>query len=114
MTKSSKVNANASRLFFNLNTQPLIAEPNQVLTSSRNIDQDLDYTLEAFVKHIVVNTVEFIEDPFKAGLEEPVSAKSIYPTLDLLYLSTIFVGDDPSLMRNQVLTSSSASIFILL
>lgn len=30
-----------------------------------------NYSLEDFVKHIVVRTVEFIEDPFRAGLELP-------------------------------------------
>ena len=29
-----------------------------------------NFSLQDFVKHIVVRTVDFIEDPFKAGLEQ--------------------------------------------
>ena len=64
----------------------MISKENQVLTSSRGIDQEPNYTLEAFVKHIVVRTVEFIEDPFKAGLEQQVSPKFLY------YILAIFCG----------------------
>jgi hypothetical protein len=44
-------------------------------TLQKYIIRDLErgrpnFSLEDFVKHIVVRTVDFIEDPFKAGLEQ--------------------------------------------
>lgn len=74
-TSRTLESANMGCFFLKLKIQPLPARGKQVLTSSRGIDQDLNYTLEAFVKHIVVGTIEFIEDPFKAGLEQQVSTK---------------------------------------
>jgi len=35
--------------------------------------------LEEFVEHIVIRTVEFIEDPSKAGLEQHVSKDFLIP-----------------------------------